>query len=185
MPDYFAEFQGEGNERGSNSIGLGGHLYLILEEDLETFATLTLDGSSAAADNEYSGAFVPKTGKAFAKIAINQAEITSESEGEEGSETMMFTLAAHSPGLGVRAAEMTKELNGKRVIVLVPDKDCDVPTYFVLGSQCEAAIIKTTQRTGKSRGGGGAKGTDLQVMYSDNNLKSYPLSLGIVTTPVP
>lgn len=184
MPEYNEVFQGESNKRGQNSNGVGDYIYVIKYEDLETFAAFPASPTTVEEEVTYETAFVPKSGKSFAKLIGLMGEIPSENQGDEGSKTPMFTYNGFYPGLGPRASFLQNEFNDERVVALVPDKDCKELSFFVLGLECSGALMEVLLMTGKAREGG-KKGADVKISSDQATLYHYPASLGVVTTPAP
>jgi len=105
----------EGDDCGPNPGGIV-ELYLIRRSDVETFATLSSDGVTL------TGNIVPKTGKGFAKWALelDKAELTHKSVGDSGSQSVEQELEVYiSRGIATVDAVLQSCLNGKFIVVAV------------------------------------------------------------------
>jgi hypothetical protein len=105
----------EGDDCGPNPGGIV-DLYLIRRSDVDTFPPLAADGVTL------TGNIVPKTGKGFARWALemDKAELTHKSVGDPGSQSVEQELEIYiSRGLASIDAVMQSCINGKFIVVAV------------------------------------------------------------------
>lgn len=135
---------GEKNMGGLKTIG-----YFIPVSDIDTFAALPANPSTAEEEVTLEGDFTPGAGKYFNKIysTLETSEVKDESQGEPDGQSFKHSATIFYPGTKVEALAFAANVNNSNMLFIFEES---TGQKRVIGSEAFPAKCKPSFTTGKA-----------------------------------